>query len=390
MLFLESVRVKNYRCLADVDLDLRDVNVLFGPNGGGKSTLIDLFRFLRDCLLWGVDGALSRRDHGAGLIFDRTKHPAVTSALVRRGQLEYEVALGLERGRVNPMAGEFLGSTVSGEEWASRHTGSSTALIARTQQLTLRDPNQLGLPRYLDYLDYRTQFDAFVIHDCLRLAQLHHSPSLDLAGLRAFGSSAGSEGRPEDSGLNLWSVLRNLQGRRAVESGYDTILRFMARSFPEFRDLVIEATSPTVVYGSFVQSGHDQPVPASRVADGHMHMLVLLTALFSGGPNGGLVLLDEPETSLHPWALAVLAEAIQHAADQWRRQVIVATHSPVLLGQFDAHEILAAELGDNGTRFRRLSEMSEVKDLLDQYSAGSLYMSDLLAGQGESRGTPIQ
>jgi predicted ATPase len=93
------------------------------------------------------------------------------------------------------------------------------------------------------------------------------------------------------------------------------------------------------------------------------------------------MLLDEPEVSLHPWALAVLAEAIKLATDEWNKQVFVATHSPVLISQFAPEHILATEVVDGRTRLRRLSEMREVKDLLEQYPVGSLYMSEAIAPQ---------
>ena len=63
------------------------------------------------------------------------------------------------------------------------------------------------------------------------------------------------------------------------------------------------------------------------------------------------------------------------------RHVFVATHSPVLLSQFEASEIFACERVDGATRIRRASEIAEVQDLLADYAAGSLYMSETLAPQ---------
>ena len=68
---------------------------------------------------------------------------------------------------------------------------------------------------------------------------------------------------------------------------------------------------------------------ASGVSDGHIQLLILLTALFSEGRDRpALLLIDEPETSLHPWALAVLAEAITEAADRWNKQILVSYALP--------------------------------------------------------------
>jgi predicted ATPase len=85
---------------------------------------------------------------------------------------------------------------------------------------------------------------------------------------------------------------------------------------------------------------------------------------------------------LHPWALVVLAKAIRTAGLSWRKQVLVATHSPVLISQFEPNEVIAAETAAGRTKLRRVSEMREIQDLLDEYAVGSLYMSETIGAQG--------
>jgi predicted ATPase len=118
------------------------------------------------------------------------------------------------------------------------------------------------------------------------------------------------------------------------------------------------------------------------MSDGHMQMLLLLTALFAEGrEQPSIMLLDEPELSLHPWALAVLGKAIQAAALEHQKQVIVATHSPVLMSQFEPADCIAVEAVEGRTRLSRVSEIEDIGDLLEQYATGSLYMSETIAPQ---------
>ena len=61
---------------------------------------------------------------------------------------------------------------------------------------------------------------------------------------------------------------------------------------------------------------------------------------------------------------------------------MIATHSPVLISQFESSDIIATELNeDNSTRMRRVGDMPDLADLLAEYAAGSLYMSEALAKQ---------
>jgi predicted ATPase len=110
-------------------------------------------------------------------------------------------------------------------------------------------------------------------------------------------------------------------------------------------------------------------------------MLLLLTSLFGEGARDSLLLLDEPEVSLHPWAIAVFAEAVKLATEDWNKQVFIATHSPVLLSQFAPEHVLAAVVEDGRTSLRRLSEIESLRDLLQEYSTGSLYIAEMVAAQ---------
>ena len=97
-----------------------------------------------------------------------------------------------------------------------------------------------------------------------------------------------------------------------------------------------------------------------------------------------LILFDEPETSLHPYAISVFAEAVKLATKEWNRQVFIATHSPVLIGQFEQENILATGLEDSGqTVLKRVSEMDDIQDLLESYDTGSLYMAEAIAPQSK-------
>lgn len=203
-------------------------------------------------------------------------------------------------------------------------------------------------------------------------------------GLKKHGSTTGFETWVRGRGENLWSVLRNLEGRRQLDDRYATILGYMAEAFPGFDGLVIEPSSPNTLYASFLERGRQKPILASGISDGHLQLLILLTALFSEGRDRySLMLIDEPETSLHPWAIAVLAKAIKQATEEWGKQVLVATHSPVLMSQFDPDQILTVEQADGRTRITRLSDIEEIKDLLQEYAPGSLYMSEVIGAQSK-------
>ena len=384
---LHRLEIRNFRSLADVNIEIDALNVLFGPNGAGKSTFLDTIWFVRDCAIRGVDTASSFRSHGIGALWDGAPEGANISIKLETELAEYAVLFGYSAGRIEPFVGETLYSKDDGICLIDRKIGSSMAKFYHTRMgeggdFTLRAPEKLAFTRYLD-LEDRSPQSAYELDRLLRFVHFYHLRSANLYALKSTGSESTHHTWLWERCENLWSVLRNLHDRRGVDECYSTIMDFMRESFPIFDDLLIEQTGPNTVYASFLEKGRRQPIQASGVSDGHLQLLTLLTALFSEGKDrDSLIMFDEPEISLHPYALAVFAKAVKLATREWNKQVFIATHSPVLISQFDPQDILAMEIDEVGqTVIRRASEIVEIKDLLEEYAVGSLYMAEMVAPQ---------
>ena len=385
---LTRLQVKNFRSLADVSIELRPINVLFGPNGSGKSTLLDTIWFVRDCTKRGVDEASSYRSHGIGMLWDGADQEANISIKIETDLAEYEVLFGFSEGRIEPFAGETLYSKPHNRRLIDRKIGSDKVefysnSMEQLVSITLKDAEKLALNWYLAFEDKSDE--AAELDRSLQFVRLYHARKILLPTLKRNGSESSYHTYLWEYGQNVWSVLRNIHDKRAIDNRYDTIIDFMRKSFPNFKDLVIEQTGPNSVYGSFLESGRQDLIQASGVSDGHLQMLIHLTALFSEGMDrDSLIVFDEPETSLHPYAISVFAEAVEYATKEWNKQVFIATHSPVLIGQFDPEDILTTGLDESGqTVLTRVSEMEDIKDLLESYDTGSLYMAEAIAPQSK-------
>ncbi|HEY7425412.1 MAG TPA: AAA family ATPase [Gemmataceae bacterium] len=391
---LAQLKVKNYRSLAELSLEIGSINVLFGPNGSGKSTLLDTIWFFRDCAIRGVELASSTRSHGIGILWDGAGEGEHISIALATEEVEYRLQFGLSSGRIEPFAGEHLRSLRHDTALIARTVAADKATLfhsalGHTVPATLREPEKLSLGLYLDF-NQGDQASA-ELDRLLHFVRSYHSRSFFLHRLKSQGSESSHETRLWERGDNAFAVLRNLHDRKSTDDRYDTIMRFMTESFPAFDGLVLQQTSPTTVYASFREKGHRKEIHASGVSDGHLQMLLLLTALFSEGPVRQAVLLfDEPEVSLHPRALSVFAKAVKEAAEYWNKQVLIATHSPVLLSQFDVPHALATSVEDGQTHLTRLSDMEGVQDLLDQYAVGSLYMAEVIGAQANSSPQPAE
>jgi predicted ATPase len=385
---LRRLVVHNYRCLRDVDFAASNINVVFGANGVGKSTFLDALWFVHDCARYGTAEAASSRHHGIGVLAD-TAEPGDERIVIgiETRTATYRVTFGYSSGRIEPFVGERLFSKIRQIELVNRVVGSDQAAFfheqfKQTLPLKLRDPEKLAFSSFL--LFYQPEEEAIELDALLKSLHFYASRAVNLLQLRRFGAESSVHTYPWDRWQNLWSALRNLNERRVLDDRFETIVAYMRKAFPgSFKDLVLESLGADRVGCSFVEQGRRLPIQASGVSDGHLQLLGLLTGLFGDiQDRPSLLLFDEPETSLHPHALAVFAEAVSEAATNWNRQVFLATHSPVLISQFQPSDVVVAEAGQNrSTTLRRVSEIEELQDVIQQYSVGSLYMAEEVGQQ---------
>lgn len=391
-MLVDTVSVKNFRSISQLDsLKLSPINVFFGPNGSGKSTLLDTLWFLRDCAIHGATVAASNRSHGIGLVWDGAAPHAPVEIELKTGTVEYRVSLVMDDGQAEIIPGESLRrSDLSHGDPACcpifRKPRSETVqmyngAVKQTLTVPLREPDRLSVGLYLDFnasdkasgdLDY-----------ALRNLRQYSSRSFFFYAIKSKGCEMQPGVRLADRAENLWSVLRILNDRRDFDDRFETIMRFMKRAFPGFQALSIEQTGPNSVSAQFQEAFRTSPMWVSGMSDGHLQMLILLTAIFAEGRHATLVMFDEPDLSLNPWALQVLSEAIQEAADSWNSQFLITTHSPVLLSMFNEGDLFVSQSLDGQSTFKRLVEVASMKDLLDQYAAGALYMMQLIGEQSQ-------
>ena len=388
---LTRLHVQNFRCWADVLIDMRPINVLFGPNGSGKSTLLEAIRLVRDCVSRDVVEAAMTRTHGFGMLQHGVDEWEGIVIGMETALAEYALQLGFSLGQIQPYAGEILHSKEKKVHLIERTTGSDEADFRYHEENSpvrtrLTFPEKLALIQYMQGTEF-TPPTVFNLRSLLNSVHFYHSHYTDIYGLKQRGSESGMEISLREDGGNLWSVLRNIRDKSAIDSRYETIIGFMRKSFPNFNDLVFDPAGPNAIYARFVHKNTSYPVPPLSESEGQLQMLILLTSLFAqGDENDTLILFDEPETSLHPYAISVFAEAVKQATKEWNKQVFIATHSPVLIGQFEPEDILATELPEFGQAvLKRVSEMEDIKDLLESYDTGSLYMVEAIAPQSKPK-----
>jgi predicted ATPase len=135
--------------------------------------------------------------------------------------------------------------------------------------------------------------------------------------------------------------------------------------------------NPEKIRLEWKEKGSDAYFNGSALSDGSLRLICLVTLLLQPSLPS-VILLDEPELGLHPYAIAVLADLLRAASQQ--TQILVATQSVTLVNQFEPEQIVVVEREEGHSIFRHLDSAS-MQDWLEDYGLGDLWEKNLLGGR---------
>ena len=372
---VNSLRVSGFRSLRSLHLEnLGRLVAMIGPNGCGKSNLFKLFQMMNAMLS-------SRRlanfvgEHGGGddQLFNGSK---VTP------QLDVEVTLKVGRTscydyRFSLQYGSDDRLLFSDEAYRLRDNQSeSTSWRLIESNTGLTEPGLVAAahaPRATT-INSRLAANIVALLGNCRVYQFHDT-SRDSGLQKAIDIR--DNGLLATDGRNLAAVLLYLE--RNDQERYEIICNQIARVLPGFDRFDLKEMSGRVslrwlsYYGEKAFSGH-------LTSDGSLRLFALVTLL--NLPSEMLptaVLLDEPELGLHPAGIALIGGMIK--ALSVRKQVMVATQSPLLINAFVLDEVVVMEIDKEGTRANTLSS-SHYKEWLDEgFLPSDLWQKNVLGGR---------
>jgi predicted ATPase len=180
-------------------------------------------------------------------------------------------------------------------------------------------------------------------------------------------------------GSNLAAFLYLLQEREPTS--YRLIRRTIQQVAPFFDDFKLEPSRlrPEDIKLEWRHKNSEQYFDSASFSDGTLRFIALATLFLQPALHlPSVILLDEPELGLHPYAIGMLASLIKQASKSV--QIIVSTQSSLLLDHFDPEDVLVASRRDGGTDIQRL-EAPRLQSWLEEYSLGQLWEKNELAGR---------
>ena len=385
---ITRVHARNFKSLRDVDFSLGPLNVLVGPNMGGKSNILDLFRFLYECWSpqFGPGNALTRRQGIDEVLWkgsqDRVLSIAIqfleAARLGREFKYELEIAAG---------AGGYF--TIQKETLTLREGGKDNELIVRESDgrwLENADSAKLAfIPAERSGMESAPpNWDGYPLKFFAQNWRYHQfMPGvMKQANLMTAGNVLDIHG----SNLSAWLMWLQTRSPQA----FARIAEVARDVFPEIRDLLTWPTQQGMVYLASNEQGLLRPTPLFHMSDGELAFIAYLSLIFAPDDLGGtLFSIEEPENHLHPklfeTLVALLRQVQLETSDRGvpPSQIICTTHSPLVLDQMKLDEILWIEKKHGETKVIRPNDKPHLRKLVEDEGLG---LGDLMfagaLGQG--------
>lgn len=389
-MLLKSLKLKNFLSFGESaqTLALCPLNVVIGPNGSGKSNLIEAIDLIRSTpstsersnLLatirdgggvrdWLWKGAPQTPRATIDAVFENPKKPQNLRYVLSFSEVGQRFEILDERveheqsldGHEQPYFYYHFQNgrgvlNIKGEKRSLRREDiDPTASILSQRKDPDQYPELTGLGSSFAKIKLYRDW-AFGRYTTPRLPQKADLPNEVL--------------EPDASNLGL--VLNRLRREPEVKKKLLDALRALYDDIDDF-DVQVEGGTVQV----FFQEG-PYIVPATRLSDGTLRYLCLLTVLCHPKPPP-LICIEEPELGLHPDVLPTLADLLKDAST--RTQLIVTTHSDVLVDALtdQPEAVVVAERGPQGTTLTRL-DAEKLKPWLEKYRLGQLWTRGEIGG----------
>ena len=384
-----TIHIEGFRRLFDVDLRLNSLNVVIGANGSGKTSLLDVFTLLAASAagklketmseLGGIDGNLTnlvaaKRDKARFMAFK------LGMTIPGANPIEYRIATapqGVGYEIVDETLTHQRGKRPQPFKHIEAHHGDIRYYEPEEGKRGLVRPNWDYNPTESALSQVPKMFqepEDFRKH----LASSTHYHVLDVsrrAPIRLPQQMRDAK-LPGHDGEDLISCLYTL--RETDPDRFETIEATLRAGFPDFERL----NFPPVAAGTLSMTWKDKtsknPFYMHQLSEGTLRFLWLTTLLQSPGLTS-VTMIDEPEVSLHPELLSLLADILREASE--RTQLIIATHADRLVRFLKPSEVLTVNVNDEGaSEFTRADEL-DLDKWLEDYTLDEVWRMGRIGGR---------
>ncbi len=396
---IKYIRLKNFFSFKEETINLKSpISVLLGINGAGKSNLLKAFQFISEGIKgnllnlildqWGGFDAIVYKGIDSNNTNEIEIEIGINKDLSRYGfifhkDLIYRIRITKSKGLNNYYISEcisFNEATCNYSVMGLLNFENGEGLIGEIKfqekfiKTTKRIFNnkELAISNALDENSYNAintikkaleSIDIYSIFDTSINSKLRKS-------VRATGSK-----KLEQSGGNLPMVLNTIKINNKL--AYNNIIKGLKVVNGNFKDIDFNILGTGNIELMIDEANMSSSIHVSHMSDGTLKYLCLLAVLYN--PNiGNFIILEEPETGLHPDMQSIIADAIKEASQ--KSKILFTTQSEKLLDAFNLENVIVVEKAKDNYSITKTFSDNDFKDWYDEYFLGEMWSKGDLGG----------
>lgn len=411
---IKRITISNFKSFEHLEIDLGNFNILIGANASGKSNFIDIFDFLRNLSILGLDNAISlqggpeylinmkigsSKDFILEVTLERDYRKLIEGTKGKKGigfkvhEIIYRFILKLAKNGAGVSILEekliqkfFLFSlkkaNANYEEkeklWEGEIVVSSINGKPTVEHLSL--PDDLGIekdqlfPRILTSKKLHPK--TLLVELPLFVPPLFSDISIYDFDPKLCQGAAPITGKAEleENGKNLAIVLKNIMENKGKKRSFFNLLGDV---LPFVKDMDVERFVDKSLLFKFKEVyAPNVYLPATFMSDGTINITALIVALYF--EENPLIIIEEPERNLHPFLISKVVQMLKDASEN--KQIIVTTHNPEMLKYANLGDILLLSRDKKGfsTIFRPCEKAAIKTFLKNEIGIEELYTQNLL------------
>ena len=377
-----NLTVRGFRRLAEVQFELRPLTVLIGANGVGKTSLLDALALLAEAARGNLEGTINQMSGLASIMtYDRVGSLELgTSISVPHHHVPLIYKLELDpQGNAYRIEKETLTQVRTQHARPFFHINSQGSDIKyyEIESGKLVRPNWEHHPRETSLAQVPKMFrEPEEFRQRLSSSTFYHVLKVDARSPVRLPQAMRPAQLPGKDGEDLVTCLYYL--RETEPDRFEAVEDSLKAAFPSFKRLDFPPVAAGTLAMTWRDSNFSTPIYMHQFSEGMLRFLWLATLLQSPGLTA-LTLLDEPEVSLHPELLSLLANLLREAAG--RSQIVVATHSDRLINFLQPNEVVVMDVAEDGTSALQWADNLDLEHWLKDYTLDELWRNGRLGAR---------
>jgi predicted ATPase len=374
---LSKLRVQHYKSLFDTEVNLEPLTVFIGPNGSGKSNICEALAILSDFLQRLID--IGDNPTNIKMFFPQS----LQAVSKNQPSLESKFWHGKS---------DYLSFDVSTlpktENNSSEKSANLLDLLVHFEYPEQNVSIKIS-GKTIDRTDYIPSIRQFLVSneypDSPIANALRKVSIYDFAPVNLSSNNIPATVSMDRTGQGIAYALVDIL--HANRKSFDELEERLTRLVPNIQRIALPRANNQTFLLELIDRYSEHHIPASDISDGTLRILAFLTALYQEN-TPSIICFEEIENGVHPWLLHKMMELLKTVSTEGITgkpvQVLITTHSPVLLNYVEPHQVRAVELDNEGkTQVHSLpTDSVRFQKALEAYDGalGELWFTNVFGG----------